>query len=237
MPRARERRRTQADSDRELVEAVATMLDFGRPTRFALEGPCRHGLRIEFCLSGVPWHESDDRANKIVCEALRQIGAVRPTWQQGQPEYCQDGFSPTEFTRCQNCGTAIDPYTNQNGRPRKYCGTLCAVLVYQRKVAKGQEQTSRVEYIARMAAQSATHRHERAKPCKHCGATFIPDHRREREQMFCSQACGAASRRREEKTCPCCGQKFRPVAATRIFCSAECHRQSRKGSPSLRKSA
>jgi hypothetical protein len=55
----------------------------------------------------------------IVDAAFKRIGARRPSWQQGQPEWAQEGFSPISRTRCVRCGTKL-PEGHW-----KFCSQLC----------------------------------------------------------------------------------------------------------------
>lgn len=77
-------KRLNGDRRSRLVDIVMTVLKTGEPTHFAFEASCRHGLRGSLCLQGWNWHDADTVAAEIVETALRQIGAQRPTWQQGQ---------------------------------------------------------------------------------------------------------------------------------------------------------
>lgn len=96
--------RISAARKRAIVDKVANILASGEPTRFAGEGACRHGIRSALCLRSWSWPLADVIARDIVSAALSQIGAERPTWKQGQPEYTQDGHNPIERTRCRHCG-------------------------------------------------------------------------------------------------------------------------------------
>lgn len=115
-PRALNRERR-----RHLVSTVAEILKGGDPTPFAFEASCRHGIRSRLCLDGWKWAEADGTAGEIVAEALRLIGARRPPWAEGQPEWTQNGAGALiERTRCINChGPLPADHT-------KFCGQLCA---------------------------------------------------------------------------------------------------------------
>ncbi len=91
---------------RHLVDAVVQILKRGDPTVFAFEASCRHGIRQQLCLQGWSWALADATAADIVAAALRQIGAKRPTWLEGQQAHFQDGASvPRE--RCLGCGKPL----------------------------------------------------------------------------------------------------------------------------------
>ncbi|MDR4306967.1 hypothetical protein IHQ68_10090 [Chelatococcus sambhunathii] len=113
------KRRLNRDRRQHLVVIVVAIMRAGDPTPFAFEATCRHAIRSRLCLSGWRWSEADAVALDIVLAALRQIGAQRPTWKQGQPEWTQDGHSPIERTRCVRCGSPLpEDHT-------KFCGRLC----------------------------------------------------------------------------------------------------------------
>src|SRR3546814_953966 len=73
------------------------------PTAFSLEGELRHRLRSSLCRQGADWILADLLAAAIVEDALRKVGAQRPTWQQGQPEWTQEGVIYIQRTRCIRC--------------------------------------------------------------------------------------------------------------------------------------
>lgn len=140
---ARERQRRAAKAkplrinkakSRRLINIVAAILREGEPTKFAMEAACRHGLRSALCLKGIKWAQADAIAADIVAAALRQIGAVRPTWQQGQPEWAQDGHNPIERERCRQCNGKLpdDDYRDR----RVFCSSTCRtnwhMAVYRR---------------------------------------------------------------------------------------------------------
>ncbi|MGO4643232.1 hypothetical protein AB4Z43_32910 [Mesorhizobium sp. 2RAF45] len=109
------------DRRRHMVSIVATILNAGDPTPFAFEATCRYSIRSRLCLKGWGWHEADATAADIVGEAMRLIGARRPPWAEGQPEYVQLGAGALiERTRCVQChGPLPDDH-------RKFCGQHCA---------------------------------------------------------------------------------------------------------------
>lgn len=114
-------RRMNADRRRGIVERTVRILKEGDPTRFAFEAVCRHAIRSKLCLEGWKWQEADAVAVEIVATALRQIGARRPSWAEGQPEFLQLGAgAQIERTRCVRCRKPL-PEDH-----RKFCSTLCA---------------------------------------------------------------------------------------------------------------
>ncbi|HEU5018357.1 MAG TPA: hypothetical protein VFT69_10355 [Pseudolabrys sp.] len=162
---------------RALIEAVADVLRKGEPTRFAFESACRHGLRSALCLSGWPWGLADVLAAHVVGRALDQLGAKRPTWIQGQPEYTQFGVTAIERIRCINCGARL-PEDH-----RKFCSKFCG--------ANYRERMARIDNRAAVNARKRAWEAARAaqqpeRPCEECGSPFRPKNPRGR---FCSIRC------------------------------------------------
>jgi hypothetical protein len=104
----------------EIVDIVAEILMTGEPSRFRFEALCRHTLRSARCLQRMPWAKADTWAAKIVREALGAIGAQRPSWAQGQPEWTQPGIINNSRTRCVQCGKRLPE------NHHRYCGPVCA---------------------------------------------------------------------------------------------------------------
>ncbi len=109
LPHQVKRRKRKADQAycRKLIDQTAAIMRRGEPTNFAFEGFMRHGLRSGLCLRGWSWADADDMAADIVRSALSQIGAKRPTVQQGQPEWTQEGVILIKRERCIRCGWAL----------------------------------------------------------------------------------------------------------------------------------
>jgi len=122
------------------VDVVAPILRRAEPTPFALEGALRHWLRGRFCLKGWNWADADRAADEIIVAGLNRIGAERPTWKQGQPEYTQDGVMMVERVTCVNCGS---PLPKQH---TKYCSQTCST-----------NYTSRLYYLSRQREEAALH--------------------------------------------------------------------------------
>lgn len=114
-------RRINKDRRKHLMEKVAAILKAGDPTPFAFEATCRHALRSRLCLAGWGWADADAVANDIVQVALLRIGAKRPSWAEGQPEYAQNGAgAQIERTRCIRCRSKLPEGHH------KFCSDLCA---------------------------------------------------------------------------------------------------------------
>lgn len=115
----RKKRKADQTYRRRLIDQAAAIMRRGEPSAFAFEGFMRHGLRAGLCLRGWSWADADDMAADIVRSALHQIGAKRPTYQQGQPEWTQDGIILIQRERCVRCGGSLSEFQ------RKFCSRLC----------------------------------------------------------------------------------------------------------------
>lgn len=181
-------------------------------TPFQFEATIRHGLRQQFCLKGFSWDRSDIEAERIVAEALRDIGARRPSHDEGQPEYV------VSQDYCTNCYSPLDD--EQIARHQRFCCTECAKATMERR-------NFEVGYWADQIGQAAFRMVQRAKhaprQCSHCNKEFRPASD-ESEQRFCSLACSSASQRTvPDKPCATCGTMFRPHSTGRgNYCSRAC---------------
>lgn len=91
-----------------------------------LEAPLRHGIRATLCLGGRRWRAADAAAQAAVAGALRRVGAVRPTWNEGQPEWAVSSGDLIERTRCVECHKPLV------GEQRKFCSRGCATRHHAR---------------------------------------------------------------------------------------------------------
>jgi hypothetical protein len=146
---ARTVRRLKKEKRSALVDKLAAILRWREPTAFAGEGPCRHGVRASLCLQGWPWPAADMVAGDVVTVALNRVGATRPTWQQGQPEYTQDGALPIERERCIRCRKPL-PEGHY-----KFCSKICSDGYY---ADRSNAQASAERLAARLALQAAASR-------------------------------------------------------------------------------
>lgn len=234
---------------RQLVGQTAEILATAELSKFEHEASCRYGIRTTLVLQGNAWQLSDDEAASIVTQALDRIGAVRPEFPQGQPEFT---YSPKY--QCQRCGA---PLSDDAGH-RRFCSEEC------RESAKRYRNDfwQRIEDGARAAAAYATAKANAAvrqcivcgspfkattesthtcsrdcaarsrrtvyeRPCQHCGDPFRP-HSLTKAGRFCSPECSAAAQRKHlEQPCAECGTPFLPSKAGMKFCSHECSRLAR----------
>jgi len=162
---------------RHLIDRAATILRKGEPSKFQFEAACRHGFRSSFCLQGWSWIEADQAAADIVAAALLLVGAERPTWQEGQPEWTQDGVLRVERDDCLRCRAPL-PEGHY-----KFCSSECG-LAYRNAIARRNDQeAANARTYAYFAAWSAR---QPEQPCQVCEAKFRPNRP---GQRFCSIQC------------------------------------------------
>lgn len=130
--RDRDRRRVPPKLGRQLGEGkkkrlvlvVTGLLRRGDPpTPFAREGWAIAAVRRAIILTGGwSWRDADRAARDVVHDALKAIGAKRPTWREAStPHYAQaDAFTMYERTRCKQCGWRLPP------EHRSFCSRRCA---------------------------------------------------------------------------------------------------------------
>lgn len=166
-----------------IVRKIASILASGETSKFEFEAACRHGLRAQRCLDGERWAEADKWAALIVQLALHRIGAVRPRWQEGQPEWTQDGHAPVERFYCANpkCHKPL-PEGHY-----KFCSRICATVVTGARYQLSHREEIYAQRAARRAAWSAQ---QPDRACEHCGKRFRP---KSPGQRFCSALCGLTS--------------------------------------------
>ncbi|WMS43434.1 hypothetical protein RDV64_03250 [Acuticoccus sp. MNP-M23] len=110
-----------------VADIIRGGLEDGAPSKFAFEAPIRQAIRSRLCLRGKLWSEADLIAGDVVARGLALVGAVRPTWAEGQPDYVQLGAgAQIERTRCVRCHKPLP------GEHTKFCGTLCAKAYHMR---------------------------------------------------------------------------------------------------------
>ncbi len=202
-PKPRTRQINQ-DRRQRLIEGTAKLLRTGQPTFFAFEGACRTGLRSSLCLHGWPWHDADAAAADVVAAALAQIGAVRPTYQQAQPEWTEEGFSPIRRTRCRCCDGKLPEDSDAS-----FCSKICASIHYAQTAQKFGEKQDRATYLARRQAETVERRRQREVNCEHCREPFVIA-KAGAPQRFCSKTCAYEHRKvsRPQPQCASCKSTF-----------------------------
>lgn len=225
------------DRQRHIVGVIASILRQGEPTHFAFEAACRHGLRIRLIFAGVRWADADRAALEIVAAALRQIGARRPTWYQGQPAYTEQGYAPTLIENCKRCHKPLPDPTTNGGWNTKFCSNACR-RSYQHR---GEQMTQR-EYTKALKAASEVKRLEKQTTCGCCGVLFVPKKALwppapPDKPRFCSNSCSRkhtlAKQRQarglslDRRRCQWCSKMFKPIKTHIRFCSITCANRAR----------
>ncbi len=205
------------------IEGAMVVLRTGVPSLFQYEAACRHGLRRVLVEQGWRWADADAAANVAVAEALRRLGAVRPTWYEGQAEYLQNVAIDRHF--CARCGNPLE-----EGRS-KYCSHLCGTAASKQRNAFFGMQVSLAEYKVKLADRRIEKLKECSKDCDACGKPFLAEHPSIR---FCSRKCGSSERvKHGARACEGCGETFIQKNGTAArFCSVVCKgKASRKPVP------
>jgi hypothetical protein len=205
-----------------LVDRTAIILRAGEPTRFANEGACRYGLRRALISQAWRWADADATAADVVQTALKQIGAVRPTWDQGQPQHVN--LYREERFFCARCGRTIPEDRKQNGTAAKYCSQLCGNAAHQEKARRSGERACLAEWLTRISERSTETLRERSGQCEVCRKPFIS---RKPGRRFCSRRCSSIGRRLDPKPCGHCETLFKPRNIADLFCSRECANKHR----------
>ncbi|MFC5737716.1 hypothetical protein [Sinirhodobacter huangdaonensis] len=144
--RARDARRGRMGEQRynalvvELARVIRLAFQAGATgSLWGLEGPLRAGIRSDLCLQGWGWSAADLMAREVLEDAFRKAGAmIRPTWNEGQPEWTIEAGTLIERTRCARCGKEL-PETRH-----KFCSDLCASAMHMRvrRIKEANEETA-----------------------------------------------------------------------------------------------
>jgi hypothetical protein len=170
-------KRLTKDRARSIREKIVPVMREVEPTPFAAEGPCRAGIRSSLCLQGWPWLDADTAAAEVVAAALHVVGARRPTWYQGQPDFAQPGVTPIVYDRCRQCRGPIP-----EGR-RAFCCIDCKQIFHGRRASQAHSEEARTRHAAWYAARSSKLPEQ---VCDGCGRSYRP---KRPGQRFCSVAC------------------------------------------------
>jgi predicted nucleic acid-binding Zn ribbon protein len=178
---ARHKRRGDRAARQAKVRQIADVLREGEPSRFRYEAACRHGLRAKLCLDGWPYHAADQEAHQLVQAALDMLGARRPSWAMGQPEWTQDGTRVAERYRCARCAGPLP-----EGR-WLWCSDACRSAAHQDRARRQNREDHNAKARAYRAAWAAK---VPERTCETCGRGFKPkDPGRRPNPRFCSVKC------------------------------------------------
>lgn len=201
-----------------MVSRTLDVLRDWRQSPFEHEGPARAGIRQALCLDGYDWPLADNEALALVEEGLRLIGAKRPTWIQGQPEYT------IAKERCAQCNGPLDEQSIANHE--RFCSSECRRVMRTWRNANFHYQMAAQ---ARLAYDLARKAGIPQRDCAYCGVRFKP---RVATARTCSPEHAAKLRAIEtgraipDRTCrnPACGKVFHPQFRRVQYCSTACHR-------------
>lgn len=195
-----------------VINRVMEILRDWRQSPFEHEGSVLAGLRSGLCLEGYNWSRADEAAAEVVATALRRIGAVRPTWEQGQREYVE----PRE--NCVRCGAGLA--AEQIVRREGFCSDWCAASTKAHNGRMHRIIAKRVESAGRhITAKEAA----KPRPCHYCGSLFKAANPL---TTHCSLKCAGLDKRTiPERACDQCGKLFRPSSGDKTgrFCSLPCY--------------
>ncbi len=206
----------RGEERKRLINRAIGILKTWELSPFEHEASVWTGIRQSLCLKGHGWTRSDFEAWAIVDEALRILGAARPTWVQGQPEY----VVPRE--NCRTCGGDLDFYR----RRALFCSSECAKV----HLTRSSYECMAADDRTRMAAhQLVRYTRTKARACAHCGSGFHPLSETA-PQRFCSKPCMYAFRDSEKaamhaKVCEWCGGSFVAKTSAARFCKPLCQLQ------------
>ena len=124
-----------------LITTAAGLMKRSEPSPFAFEAVIRAWLRAHLCLRGWQWADADFAAEGVTEGALNRIGAGRPTWKEGQPEWTVEGAATFERTRCVNCGRPLPEMH------RKYCSDFCSRVRQDENYRRFRKEELRAERI------------------------------------------------------------------------------------------
>jgi hypothetical protein len=178
--------RKHAERDRLIVRVAAALLT-GVPTYFQHEGSIRHGIRSSLCLEGWRWAAADAHAAHILTHAFLDIGAKRPTWEQGQGDHCRTDADGRTFCAREDCRAQI----TREGI-RRYCSERCRLIANNRRAYNRAKR--KVRGAAHRAAQRAAAA-PRICAWEACQREFKPlDYTGKPPQIYCSRSCSLRAR-------------------------------------------
>lgn len=203
-----------------LVDRIMDGMRDWRLTPFENEAPVWQALRSGLCLAGHSWTKADLEALSLVDECLRLMGAKRPDWEQGQPDYALGG------DYCAWCQRPLSDDDELTGRARRHCSAECARAALQHRAFRERSHRDAQWAAAyRVVVQAAMGK----RRCDTCGKDFYPSIGR-LEQRFCSSRCyGATLVTLPMLICAGCGTSFRQTNSHNPsrYCTIDCYNATR----------
>lgn len=197
-----------------VMRQVMGVLRDWRQSPFENEGATRAGLRSALCLQGYGWERSDQEASSLVAEGLHLLGAVRPTWEQGQRHYVE---APEN---CRWCGVILPEEQLAGKRHFSFCSEVCARSAIQHWSFEARMSSDKT-YSAAKDALARTRSEVRCCTNAACRKKFQSPNP---AAKFCCEACSNAhlSVLKHQRWCACCGTEFTSKMASKHFCSNSC---------------
>lgn len=216
--------RLTRERQKALVYATVDVLRDGRPTFFRYEASARVGIRVGLILNRWSWTAADEMAAQIVSRALNMLGAVRPTWEMGQPWYVEGGALRFDWLNCIHCGRPFqDEDLTRPGFQRRYCSDECQNVASLRRRRLDKRDEINAKHLAYMHAVAAR---GPEYTCERCGSKFRPKQIDRRKQpRFCSRDCANKKSPPMAFVCIGCGTTFTKVpenGRTPQYCSRPC---------------
>lgn len=212
------------DKRKHVVGKVVEQLEGWTSTPFEHEGSTRAGLRSGLCLNGLRWPLADLVAADLVASALREMGAQRPSFEQGQPEYVH------ELIYCAHCSRELGEDDVSANRARRYCSVECAKAAMAKQSMRHREKNDKFK----RSAQAIVYQAKIAeRTCVECGGSFRPQSEG-KAQKFCSQRCAGASNQKamaaQGVPCVCtfCGGAYMAGNHKSRHCSTACYKADAK---------
>lgn len=249
LARPRQKPILRGEKRQHLINQVIDAMRRSKPSLFAKEGRVRHGLRQWLCLDGYAWARADHEAEAVTGEALRLLGATRPSpdeahWQHTiSPDYClwcQGSIEDENRSRGQrfcsiDCARLALTYRQQERHRAADAVAQSAYIMIRRKESPPrpckscgkpfQSASEKVVYCSAKCVRAAKGDLIGERRCLQCDAPFAPSGRKVR---CCSQACARTYQIEQfrastpELSCGCCKAIFRPANAQAKFCSHRC---------------
>lgn len=196
-----------------MVGKVMDVLRDWRLSPFEREGTTRAGIRAALVLEGHGWQKADAEAAGLVAEGLRLLGAVRPSYGEGQKVYTLGR------DMCAHCLGPLDD--EDMAARRRFCCDECRTMVK----ARDADLFTYLESFAMNAGYYAAFKEGLPdSDCEWCGQRYKMQHLKQR---FCSKSCAqherAGDRLVKVKPCLHCRNPFRGAQVEQKFCSAACH--------------
>lgn len=208
------------DDRRHVIHDVIDIMSDWRHSPFENEGSTRAGIRSALCLQGYRWEVSDHEAALLVGEAIKAVGAARPSWEQGQRDY----YAASVY--CRWCAVPLPEEEQLGQRNGQYCSGVCAkaALTYRIRASDCRDR-SIIETAYRAVRREASPE----RTCEECGISFKPFAFSRVSQKYCTTICrDKANRKYHAKPCAVCQEPFFPKRPSQYFCSKACMGESMK---------